>query len=726
MAAQVTDTQQPASQKSEVASQPVVIMNVFNVKATQGQSYGASNMASATRTNTAIQNIPATINVINSNILADTDSFTLDQIARYTPGVTARINGSQDDLVIRGLPQLDHYEDGYLSPAIETDMSIIDRIEIIKGPSASIGGASEAAGLFNYITKRPLFTDQQSALLTLGSWALVRGVYDITGPVPDHDNMAFRVIASYLNSSGCEDNAYTRKTSVYPSFVWNITPNTELFVKVDLLDNSIPGSQGIIYLAPTYGGTATPIVVPANAKIQLGRFAPVSLNSSGWPGMERHVTYDAIFAVLTHQFSDSISVRQSFSYYTNTLDNFVNAVSNNLAYDSNGYLDGTFQTQHAISSQQSWRFQGDIALSHSFLSENISLKGLVGYQLVRTRGASQTFTSPNNVIPINILMPDYTQDIEAGLINSAWSRTANGSFATFANAQLGLFHDYVIITGGIRRDENKATWTYNLLNNSVSNTPKTPIITSPLFGLTVKPLPWFSLFAVSSTAGAAATTQSTYPGIATTDPRQVLVTITPDSTNYEYGAKFSLFNDNLSLNASHFDTTQNHQVLGISDPSQPGNAINYFTSGNNTRGFEFDWAGNLTRKLRFYGGYVNDKTATPGTKPNGGGGLELRATPRDKVQIFAYYELSRIRDRAFGIKAGIERQSSVYGNSQNTFTVAGATRFDMGFDYRTARWSFDVALTNLTNVIFPEYMVNQGSNTIDDMRNISFSALLKF
>jgi outer membrane receptor for monomeric catechols len=211
----------------------------------------------------------------------------------------------------------------------------------------------------------------------------------------------------------------------------------------------------------------------------------------------------------------------------------------------------------------------------------------------------------------------YDSGLPTSLLNTGNNNSKGGSFATFANTQVGLFNDYAIVTGGVRRDQNKAGWTKNNLNNTRANTPTTPVITSPLVGLTLKPAAWIALFAVYSDAGAAAATVSTYGGLPVTDPRQILVSVTPDTTNKEFGAKFTFFKGRFSLGVSHFDTLQSGITRNQTDPSYPGGSRNFIDSGNRSRGVDVSWAGDLTANLSVFGGYVFDETSAPGTKPNG-------------------------------------------------------------------------------------------------------------
>jgi outer membrane receptor protein involved in Fe transport len=700
-------------------------LEVFKVQETKGQSYGASNLASATRMNTPIENVPQTIMVMNANLLADIGSHSLDQALRYTPGATPRQN-SPDGAIVRGLASgFAHYEDGYFAPAIASDLGNIDRVELIKGPSASIAGASESTGFLNFITKKPLFTDRRSADVTVGSWNFVRGVVDVTGAVPGYGNMAYRIVGSYVNADSFRDNERTKKTAVYPSFTWRLTKDSELLAQIASVSNFTPGGFGSAYLAPTFGAGATPIVVPANARIRLNRWMPINVNSSGAAGMGRNTDLQSLHLVFTHRLNEIFSFRQSGKLYTIMTDLYRNALADNFTYDADGYLIGTYAVNRSRASTQAYRFQGDAAMTLKSAGDKFTMRTLAGYEIARSQSDSLNFQSANGVLPFNFLAPIYDAGLPTSLLNTGNSNSKGGSFATFANTQVGLFNDYAILTAGVRRDQNKAGWTKNNLNNTRANTPKTPVITSPLFGLTIKPAKWVALFGVYSNAGAAATTVSTFPGLPVTEPRQILVSVTPDTTNKEFGAKFTFFKGNFSISASHFDTLQSGVTRNQTDPSFPGGSMNFIDSGNRSRGFDISWAGDVTANLSIFGGYVFNETSAPGFKPNGSQ-LELRGTPKNKIQMFARYQFKQTKDGGFAVKAGVVSQTSVFGRASNTYSLPGATRYDIGLDYRNDSWSFAAGLVNLTNVIFPTFAVGQGSNTIDDPRNFYFTVGRKF
>src|SRR5687767_8770283 len=154
--------QQAPAPSSTRTAEETVTLDVFTVKENPGRAYGSSNLASATRLNTPAENVPQSISVINEGLLKDIGAYSYEQAVRYTPGVTQRQN-VQNGSVIRGFIVSNRYRNGFLVPGFETDMINVDRIEIIKGPSASIAGSSEAGGYVNFITKKPQMKESGTA-----------------------------------------------------------------------------------------------------------------------------------------------------------------------------------------------------------------------------------------------------------------------------------------------------------------------------------------------------------------------------------------------------------------------------------------------------------------------------------------------------------------------------------------------------------------------------------
>ena len=259
-ALQNAHAQAQTASTSKPESDEIIKLNAFTVEATAGRNYGTSNLASATRLNTPAENVPQSITVVNANLIRDLAAHSYDQAIRYVPNVTQRQNVPNGS-VIRGFLVGNRYRNGFRVSGYESDMTNVDRIEIIKGPAASIAGASESGGYVNMLTKKPLFKAENSASLSLGSESFVRGQVDFTGPVADGHG-AYRFIAGHVQSDGWRDGERVRKTSLFPSFTWNLGPRTQWINEVEYVDALTPGGFGTPYAAAVLDGTPNPLVRP--------------------------------------------------------------------------------------------------------------------------------------------------------------------------------------------------------------------------------------------------------------------------------------------------------------------------------------------------------------------------------------------------------------------------------------------------------------------------------
>lgn len=721
---------QPGSQEGE----KVIELNVFTVQADQNRAYGSSNLASATRLNTPVENVPQSISVINEALLQDMGAFTYEQAVRYTPGVTQRQN-VQNGSVIRGFIVFNRYRNGFLVPGFETDMISLDRIEIIKGPSASIAGSSESGGYVNFITKKPQFKENNKASVMLGSRSFVRGTIDMTGPVAG-TNLAYRLNAVHMTTDTFRDNETIRKSAIYPSLLWQLTRKTQLLTELEYFDEHTPGGFSTMYVAPVNtvnqtGTTSTSqaVAIPAGVtlKMDLGQWAPQNVNSSGDRGMGRDATGYSFFTTLTHQFNEVFAARQALSYFSNEASLRRGVVANFFSYNDVGEI--VYARNYAFSTNEAriLRVQGDVVGTKKWMDNKIGGTLLVGYDIGRTQGANTNATA--QMQPINVNSPVYDQPLVTPLTTTVNNKSKGGNTGIFANAQITGFEDRVILTGGLRSDQGKASWTRNNLTGAFTNRAKTARVESPLYGITVKPLPWLATYAVFSEAGAASRLVAIFPNIPLTDSRQILTTVTPVTTNDEFGVKMSFLDGAFAITAAHFKILQVDNVRNNTSNdiiNVPGGSQNIIESGNTAKGWEIEFSGSLTRTLALVGGYAYTETQAPGFKEDGRSPREIRGMPKHKFQAFARYDITGNRAGGFSVRGGIVHQTAVWGIAENTYRVPGATRFDLGFNYRRNDWDYTLTIENVTDVIFPQSTIAPGSNTVDAPRSVYLGANFGF
>ncbi|MGY1489286.1 TonB-dependent receptor [Methylobacillus pratensis] len=120
------------------------------------------------------QDVPIPISVIGGPKLDRERIFTVDDLTRVAPGLTATTpNARRSGISIRGIGKSTGDEsleaavgaivdDVYLSLPGMTyqDFTDLDRVEVLRGPQGTLKGKNTTLGAINYVTKEPTFTRQ--------------------------------------------------------------------------------------------------------------------------------------------------------------------------------------------------------------------------------------------------------------------------------------------------------------------------------------------------------------------------------------------------------------------------------------------------------------------------------------------------------------------------------------------------------------------------------------
>jgi outer membrane receptor protein involved in Fe transport len=707
---------QTSSPSTSEPNESAVSLDVFTVNSAKDRGYGASSLSSATRLAAEAQNVPQSISVLNSELLKDLSVWRLDQALRYTPNVTQRQN-IPDGATIRGFLVFNRYRNGFLTPSYESDSSNIERVEVIRGAAASIAGASETGGLLNLITKKPLWKEQGSATLTVGSNAFVRGVVDVTGPVAGHANLAYRMVAAQTQADGWRTGETIKKTALSPSVAWKLASRTQLLAEVEYLSAKLPQNGGAVYVASVFDGSTNPLRPPSGVTARVGglpRWTPTNFNS-GEADFGRVVDVQNAFLTFTHAFNDTFSLRQGAVFSRSDQDTLAASEQHDFFYDATGDLLMNRTYRRNTTRSNILRLQGDLVAAYALAGTRNTT--LVGYEF--SRSLSSATNAPGTLSPLSIFNPVYGG--ARGVLTVATDQTTRGQgLGYFVNHQLNAFDGRLIFTGGLRRDTAKGARVVNNLNGARVNSAAPADVDSPMYGLTVKPVKWAALYGVHSEAGAPSSLYSRYPNVPIDSPLQQRLTREPITTNDEVGAKLTLFDGGLLLTVARFKIEQKDNLRPNIDPKVPGSGENVLES-NTAKGWEIEWSGSV-KAWAIYGGYALMDTEASGFKPNGTQRRELRGVARQKFSTFARYDLTRdAQGNGFSLNAGIVYQTSVYGRAENNYRIPGATRYDLGLGYVRNRWNYRLTVENVTDALFVQATAGQASNTIEPPRTLYIS-----
>jgi iron complex outermembrane receptor protein len=181
----------------------------------------------ATKTAASLQDVPVAVNVLSAEDIREAGINDAYDVATHTPSLTVTSNSSpfNTKLSVRGIgtvqndpalePSVGMFVDGVFlgrSGLGTSDLTDIERIEVLQGPQGTLYGKNTNAGLISVITKKPNLEEFE------GYVEISAGNYDmrkltLTGSGPLSDTVAYRVSGNihqrdgfYKNTAGPDQN----------------------------------------------------------------------------------------------------------------------------------------------------------------------------------------------------------------------------------------------------------------------------------------------------------------------------------------------------------------------------------------------------------------------------------------------------------------------------------------------------------------------------------------
>ncbi|WP_224998820.1 TonB-dependent receptor [Cesiribacter sp. SM1] len=176
---------------------------------------------------------PQNIQVIPQQVLQEQQSIDmLESVSRNVSGVQmiehwgnfARIN-------MRGF-KIPAFRNGMnvdmpWGPLTE-DMSIVDRIEFVKGPAGFMLSSGEPGGLYNVVTKKPVLNQQNEVTLTMGSFNTLRSTLDLGGKLSKDNKLLYRLNLMGLTKGAHRDYEFNNRYTIAPSVSYEISNKTNV------------------------------------------------------------------------------------------------------------------------------------------------------------------------------------------------------------------------------------------------------------------------------------------------------------------------------------------------------------------------------------------------------------------------------------------------------------------------------------------------------------------
>lgn len=636
------------------------------------KGYRATRSASATKTDTALRDIPQSISVIPASVLNDLGSTNVERALEFAGGVSKQNNFGGLTLYeysVRGFTTSEFYVDGFSAnrgyPSTP-DAANIERIEVLKGPAASLYGRGDPGGTVNIVSKKP----QHEAFTTLqtsaGSWDRYRTALDVNTPLDSEGNVLSRVNLAVEDNHSFRNHVEAKRVFVAPSISWQLDPDTHLLVESEFVRHRSTFDRGI--------------VAPNNRWSGVSRSTFLGEPDDG--DIRNH--NNRLQASLEHHLNDAWQLRLASHYKQGSL--WGNA-SENRPLSADG---------HTLSRRYRERSTGwhdsitQLELRGRFDIGSWQHELLIGTEYEDYRKKERVAAIAGGAYAIDIYDPVYGQPKPNG------KRSGTDFFEQVKSQALNL-QDQIIFTDRLRgmigaRFEHFEQHTDDFSRNHAKSRQTHDALTQRA-GLLYQLTPEVGLFANASTSfkpnnGLDAGGKSFKP---------------EEGVGYEIGIKSELFDDRLSTTLAAFHI-EKENVLALDPATDTQRAMGKARS----QGFDLQLTGQVTDAVRVIGAFAYiDAEVTKGDKAIPTGSRILGVAKRSG-SLLGVYEFQDGLLRGSDLGAAFTYVGDRSGEAGKSFELPAYHTVDLLAHYKASD-NVTVGL-NLNNLFDEKYYERSYSN----------------
>lgn len=587
--------------------------------------------------------------------------------------------------LVNGLPGLTN---GTINPAN------IERIEVVKGPSATLFGNSVTSygGLINVVTKKPYVGNGGELSFTSGTYGLNQVTADFNTSLDKENNIYFRLNTSYSTEQSFQDAGFRKSFFVAPSLSYKVNNKLSFsfYGEITQAEQTNPTFLFLNRSAPTEAANLEELNY--NNKLS---FTSNDLSLEN-PTQNYRVQMDyKLSDTWQSQTLLSKSSTSTKGYYTYLFDYLVlgNNTFSRFLNKQNANTQTTDFQQNFIGDFKIGSLRNRLVIGLDYFSATGTDNG-TGYAFYGNV-TPQGGTSGDNPFTVAVETDSYplsTSGVDAVLASQTVgnSKSRYHIYSAYASNVLNFTQNFSAMVG-IRLDrfDNEGS-----LASTTDDYDQTTF--SPKFGLMFQPiLNKLSLFAnyqngFKNVAPALVGDPGTGP--------QTLKTFDPEQANQlEFGVKTNLFSSRLNTTISYYDIKVTDRV--ITDPDSPFNKI----QGGEvvSRGFEVEINANPVNGLNIRGGFSNNFSET--TKSDNANILHkrpLEAGPKNLFNFWANYEFQEGNLDGFGLGFGLNGSSERFAinySSTGEFVLPSYTIANASVFYTTGNYTVSLKLNNAFN-----------------------------
>ena len=656
----------------------------------------AKKAVTATKTDTPIEKTPQSVSVVTNEEMQTHQFTSVKEALGYTPGVTVSSRGASntyDFVVIRGFsspgPNQNNYLDGlkmqgdFYNDAV-IDPYMLERVELMRGPTSVLYGKSNPGGIVSMISKRPTTKPLHEIQFKMGSDNLYQTGFDFSDALDDDGVFSYRLTGIARDNDEQQNRAKQKRYAIAPAFTWQ--PNDKTYITLLSYFQNEPDTGYYGWLPKE--GTVQPL--PGGGRLATS-FNEGATNNS-YTRNQKMVGYSA-----AHGFNDSVTLRQNLRFSQMKVSQksaYGTGLCNNSMGDYNVYCQalaegdrGHYLGRGTVSDEE--RLQNlsiDTQLENKFATDNIQHTLLTGVDYMRMRNDIKALFGHASALDLNNLPPMGPVDF-----GNAVPYQLNETKQTGIYIQDQAEWDQWVVTLGGRYDWSKQSTTVRSDNGTVSRNDSQFSWrggVNYLFDNGITPY-----FSYSQSFEPNAFSLYSTPRVAYKPSR---------GEQYEAGVKYVPKDEAIVVTGALFQLTKTDTLM-----ADPSNVLNQVPAGEvRVRGAELEAKAALNLNIDVTASYTwTDAQYTKDTTLKGKTPVQI---PKQMASLWGDYTFHSGALSGLTLGTGGRFIGSSFGDPANSFKVGSAAVMDAVVKYDLGRFGMSgssVAL-NVNNLLNREYVAS--------------------
>ncbi|MBR8107479.1 TonB-dependent siderophore receptor [Burkholderia multivorans] len=636
----------------------------------------AKRSRTGTKTDTPIEEIPQTINVVTAQQIEMTGATDVNTALRYVPGFSSYGSDNRSDwyAALRGFTPT-AYVNGLQVPntlnlaSWRVDPYMIDSITVLRGPTSVLYGAGDPGAIVDVKTKLADGERVREAGVEIGNYARKQFMIDVGDKLDPDGKYAYRFVGVARDGNAVTGPNNDQRVALAPSFRWRPNADTSLTLSAtylqdwgDISSNFLPAAGTVL---PNPNGQITKDIYEGDGNFNYYRKKQWSLGYQ-----------------FEHNLNSMWTFRQNTRWMHLSLDNgsvWGAGFADETLTEINRWA-GVFQMNYS-------RFDIDNNLEGRFATGPLQHTLLLGFQYSRQTATDSEWLAAAPTL--NLYNPVYTPVTTAVFSDPDTTYRTNtyttmNTFGLYAQDQI-KWNRWTLTLGG-RED-----WVNMRMDDRAAGTQSKADVSAftGRVGLTYQAGYGLSPYISYSTSFNPIIGVSLLDGGVPKPTR---------GRQIEAGLRWQPPGKNLMLNAAIYQINQTNGVTPALPMQDPSGTKSVQTGEVRARGIELSATGKVTPNLSLIASYayqdvkvVQANDATLNNWP-----VDI-PRPRQMASLWADWTWHTGPLAGFGLGGGVRYQSASAGAADNSLTVSSYTLIDAAVHYDVRNWRFAVNATNLFN-----------------------------